>query len=191
MKENTVIRAQSDTVIIWTKLDDSENEETQTSVRKTCTFNFFQDVLEEKYNDIVVAKTDSFINSLEEKINSPDYNPSVYEQYFDQQRITDLQSYKTEDHSINEQAGGICPASKVNAENARQKCSFDFKYRKYLFQNGPNTYDSLEDCIENIVYFNRPQQVVQKTDLMVENNPILNKKQFVEFSFFPCSNEYE
>ena len=26
---------------------------------------------------------------------------------------------------------------------------------------------------------------------MVENNPVLNKKQFVEFSFFPCSSEYE
>jgi hypothetical protein len=36
-------------------------------------------VLEEKYDEIVVAKTDNFINSLEDKIYSEDYNPSVYE----------------------------------------------------------------------------------------------------------------
>jgi hypothetical protein len=36
-------------------------------------------VLEEKFDEIVVAKTDNFISSLEEKINSADYNPSVYE----------------------------------------------------------------------------------------------------------------
>jgi hypothetical protein len=52
-------------------------------------------------------------------------------------------------------------------------------------------YDSLEDCIENIIYYSKPWQITKKTDLMVETNPILNTKQFVEFSFFSCSNEYE
>ena len=153
-------------------------------------------MIEEKHNEIVISKTDNLINALEEKINSPDYNPSEYEKYLDEKRLQELQTYKTDDldgeSSISDRAGGVCPAKKVDADNAREKCSFDFKYRKYLFEDGlDKLYDTLEDCIENIVYYSKPWQITKKTDLMVETNPILNTKQYVEFSFFSCSNEYE
>ena len=44
-------------------------------------------MIEEKHNEIVIAKTDNLINSLEGKVNDPDYNPSEYEKYLDEKRL--------------------------------------------------------------------------------------------------------
>jgi hypothetical protein len=62
-----------------------------------------------------------------------------------------------------------------------------------LFESGnpEQIYQTLDQCIESIVYYSKPWQITSKNDLMVENNPILSTKQFIEFSFYSCSDEYE
>lgn len=62
-----------------------------------------------------------------------------------------------------------------------------------MFESGnpEQIYQTLDQCIESIVYYSKPWQITSKNDLMVENNPILSTKQFIEFSFYSCSDEYE